>query len=210
MVDRDFLAIEYSRLNASQNGIDNAEIYLSNGFSAVPESLELDLVVSNLPAKVGNEMFRLMFHDAHQRMRPGARIVVVTVNGLRDFVKRNFRETFGNYGMTQERLDARRSQCCLTRADRIRWHSMMALATQGLARRCQCTVDSNPVIKHETVSLPVRIALAGKPVENPALNLTNVIKNCSCCNAASIASRKSRKFLIPSVFALGNPPAAIS
>jgi 16S rRNA G1207 methylase RsmC len=97
MVDRDFLAIEYSRLNASQNGIDNAEIYLSNGFSAVPESLELDLVVSNLPAKVGNEMFRLMFHDAHQRMRPGARIVVVTVNGLRDFVKRNFRETFGNY-----------------------------------------------------------------------------------------------------------------
>lgn len=96
MVDRDFLAIDYSRLNARQNGIENAEIYLSNGFSAVPEDLELDLVVSNLPAKVGNEMFRLMFHDAHLRMRPGARIVVVTINGLRDFVKRSFRETFGN------------------------------------------------------------------------------------------------------------------
>ena len=96
MVDRDFLAIDYSRLNARQNGIENVEIYLSNGFSAVPEDLELDLVVSNLPAKVGNEMFRLMFHDAYQRMRPGARIVVVTVNGLRDFVKKSFRETFGN------------------------------------------------------------------------------------------------------------------
>ncbi len=96
MVDRDFLAIEYSRLNARQNNLDNVEIYLSNGFSAVPEDLALDLVVSNLPAKVGNEMFRLMFHDAHQRMRPGARIVVVTVNGLRDFVKKSFRETFGN------------------------------------------------------------------------------------------------------------------
>lgn len=96
MVDRDFLAIDYSRLNARQNGIENAEIYLSNGFSAVPEDLELDLVVSNLPAKVGNEMFRLMFHDAHLRMRPGARIVVVTINGLRAFVKRSFRETFGN------------------------------------------------------------------------------------------------------------------
>ena len=97
MVDRDFVAIDYSQANARRNSIDNAEIYLSNGLSAVPVDLQLDLVVSNLPAKVGNEMFRLMFHDAFLRMRPGARIVVVTVNGLRDFVKRNFRDTFGNY-----------------------------------------------------------------------------------------------------------------
>ncbi len=96
MLDRDFVAIDYAQGNARRNGIDNAEIYLSNGFSAVPEDLALDLVVSNLPAKVGNEMFRLMFHDAHLRMKPGARIVVVTVNGLRDFVKKSFRQTFGN------------------------------------------------------------------------------------------------------------------
>lgn len=96
MVDRDFVAIDYSRVNARQNALDNVDIYLSNGFSAVAEDLQLDLVVSNLPAKVGNEMFRLMFHDAYQRMRPGAQIAVVTVNGLRDFVKRSFKETFGN------------------------------------------------------------------------------------------------------------------
>ena len=29
-------------------------------------------------------------------MVPGARIVVVTINGLREFVKREFRRTFGN------------------------------------------------------------------------------------------------------------------
>lgn len=96
LVDRDFVAIDYTRANARRNGIDNVEVYLSNGFSAVPNDLALDLVVSNLPAKVGNEMFRLMFHDARLRMQPGARIAVVTVNGLRDFVKRNFKETFGN------------------------------------------------------------------------------------------------------------------
>jgi len=35
LVDKDFVAVDYSRDNASRNGIDNAEVYLSNGFSAV-------------------------------------------------------------------------------------------------------------------------------------------------------------------------------
>lgn len=97
MVDKDFLAVEYSQANAQRNGLSNAKVYLSNGFSHVPPDLPLSLVVSNLPAKVGNEFFQIMFHDAHARMQPGARIVVVTINGLRDFIKRSFKETFGNY-----------------------------------------------------------------------------------------------------------------
>jgi len=70
---------------------------LSNGFSAVPLDLPLSLVVSNLPAKVGNEFFQITFDDARRRMQPGARIVVVTINGLRSFIKRSFTEVFGNY-----------------------------------------------------------------------------------------------------------------
>jgi len=97
LVDRDFVAIDYARANAARNGLDNVEVYPSNGLSAVPPERRFDLVVSNLPAKVGNELFRLMFHDAHAHLEPGGRIVVVTINGLRDFIKRQFRETFGNY-----------------------------------------------------------------------------------------------------------------
>ena len=97
LVDRDFVAVDYARANARRNGIDNVEVYLSDGFGAVPADLALTLVVSNLPAKVGNELLRLLFHDAHARMVPGARIVVVTINGLRQLVKREFREVFGNY-----------------------------------------------------------------------------------------------------------------
>ena len=97
MVDKDFLAVEYTQANAQRNGLNNAQAYLSNGFSHVPSDLPLSLVVSNLPAKVGNEFFQIMFHDAHARMQPGARIVVVTINGLRDFIKLSFKETFGNY-----------------------------------------------------------------------------------------------------------------
>ncbi len=97
LVDKDYVAVEYSNKNAQLNGISNAEAYLSNGFSAVPEGVSLSLVVSNLPAKVGNEMFYIAFDDAHRRMQPGASFVVVTINGLRQFVKRSFTEVFGNY-----------------------------------------------------------------------------------------------------------------
>ena len=97
MVDKDFLAVEYTRANAQRNALTNVQAYLSNGFSHVPTDLALSLVVSNLPAKVGNEFFQIMFHDARARMQPGARIVVVTINGLREFIKRSFKENFGNY-----------------------------------------------------------------------------------------------------------------
>jgi len=97
MLDKDFLAIEYTKANAARNGLDNVQAYLSNGFSHVPAALELSLVVSNLPAKVGNEFFQILFHDARSHMVPGARFVVVTINGLRGFIKRSFSETFGNY-----------------------------------------------------------------------------------------------------------------
>lgn len=97
MIDKDFVAIDYTAANAKRNSLHNTHTYLSNGFSAVPQDLALSMVVSNLPAKVGNEMFYIYFYDALQRMQPGASIVVVTINGLRQFVKRAFTDVFGNY-----------------------------------------------------------------------------------------------------------------
>ena len=97
MVDKDFVAIEYTIANAKRNGLHNTRAYLSNGFSAVAQDLVLSMVVSNLPAKVGNELFYISFYDAQQRMQPGAIIVVVTINGLRQFIKRAFTDVFGNY-----------------------------------------------------------------------------------------------------------------
>lgn len=96
LVDRDFVAVDYAAANARRNGLGNAHAYLSDGFSRVPSDARFDLVVSNLPAKVGNELFRLLFADAHAHLNPGGRFVVVTIAGLKDFVKREFKETFGN------------------------------------------------------------------------------------------------------------------
>ncbi len=97
LIDKDFVAIDYSRKNAETNKIDNVDVFLSNGFSNVPRDKLFDVVVSNLPAKAGKELFYLYFYDALIRMPPGAKFYVVTVNGLRGFVKRVFHEVFGNY-----------------------------------------------------------------------------------------------------------------
>ena len=97
LVDRDFVAVDYARRNAELNGLSNAEAYLSNGFSAVPGDRRFNNVVSNLPAKVGKEMLSIMVTDAWHHLEPGGRLCVVTIAGLREWCKRNFRDIFGNY-----------------------------------------------------------------------------------------------------------------
>ncbi|HBR97100.1 MAG TPA: methyltransferase [Gammaproteobacteria bacterium] len=97
LIDKDFVAVDYAKKNAGINQIANVDIFLSNGFSEIPRADRFDVIVSNLPAKAGKELFYLYFYDALLRMNPGARFYVVTVNGLRMFVKRVFNDVFGNY-----------------------------------------------------------------------------------------------------------------
>ena len=96
LIDKDFVAVEYSKKNCAINNIKNAEIFLSNGFSQIGNR-KLDLIVSNLPAKTGKELYYLYFYDALVRMNPGSRIYVVTLTGLRRFIQKAFMEVFGNY-----------------------------------------------------------------------------------------------------------------
>jgi 16S rRNA (guanine1207-N2)-methyltransferase len=97
LVDKDFIAIEYSQKNIEQNRINNARAMLSNGFDHIDASLRFDLIASNIPAKVGKELLTLILHDARSRLNPNGRIYVVTINGLRQFMKRYLSEIFGNY-----------------------------------------------------------------------------------------------------------------
>ena len=97
MVDRDYLAVEYSNTNAYLNGLKNCKAYLSNGFSEVPPEVRFNNVVSNIPAKVGRELLLIILVDAHKRLCSGGQIAVVTINGLREFMKNNLKQVFGNY-----------------------------------------------------------------------------------------------------------------
>jgi 16S rRNA G1207 methylase RsmC len=99
MVDKDFVAVDY------------AQAYLSNGLSNVPKDIQFTTVVSNIPAKVGKEMLSILLHDMHAQMVPGGQLVVVTINGLRDYMKRNFKEVFGNYEKVKQGKDYTISRC---------------------------------------------------------------------------------------------------
>lgn len=97
MIDKDFIAVEYAKKNAEHNGINNVEIYLSNGLSQVPEDKKFDVIVSNLPAKVGKELLFIMLNDAKSHLKPDGKLYVVTISGLKEYIKREFKEIFGNY-----------------------------------------------------------------------------------------------------------------
>ena len=96
MLDKDFVAVEFANKNININNLNNATAQLSNGFSSLKDQ-KFDIIVSNIPAKVGNEMLYLFLYDAYYHLKPGGKFVVVTVNGLRHFCKRTFNEVFGNY-----------------------------------------------------------------------------------------------------------------
>ena len=97
MVDKDFVAIELANNNANLNNLSNAKAYFSDAFLQVPNELKFDQVISNLPAKVGREQLSIILYDAFDALKPGGKITVVTINGLKDFIKNNFKSVFGNY-----------------------------------------------------------------------------------------------------------------
>jgi 16S rRNA G1207 methylase RsmC len=97
LVDKDFVAVEYSNKNIAVNKIPNARVILSNGFVQIPEEKRFDIIASNIPAKVGKELLTLFLYDAKQRLNPGGKLYVVTINGLRQFMKRNLNEVFEDY-----------------------------------------------------------------------------------------------------------------
>lgn len=111
MVDKDFVAVDYANKNAQKNNLGNAKAYLSNGLSAVPKEMMFTTVVSNVPAKVGKEMLSILLHDVHAHLEPGGQFVVVTINGLRQYMKRNFMEVFGNYDKVKQGKDYTISRC---------------------------------------------------------------------------------------------------
>ena len=102
MVDKDFVAIEYARKNVKQNQLQNCHVLLSNGFSHLPE-VQFDVIASNLPANVGKELLQTFFTEAKRHLKQDGRLYVVTISGLREFIKRNFKEVFGNYLKVKQR-----------------------------------------------------------------------------------------------------------
>ena len=97
MIDKDFVAVELTNLNAKLNNLTNVNAYLSDAFNEVPDDIKFDQIISNIPAKVGREQLSIVLYDALDSLKPGGKITIVSINGLKDFIKSNFKSVFGNY-----------------------------------------------------------------------------------------------------------------
>lgn len=100
MIDKDFVAIDYTNTNIKLNNQalagSKVSAYLSNGFSHVPKGAQYDLITSNLPAKVGKEFFWIMFGEADEHMKSGSEMIVVAIRQLEPMLKKSFEAIFGN------------------------------------------------------------------------------------------------------------------
>src|SRR5262245_33008562 len=82
LVDRDLLAVRYARHNAALNEVQRVQVLGSVGLEDVPQ-LPFDLVVSNIPAKIGDVAIEQEFIlGPISRLRPGGDFWFVAVSGL--------------------------------------------------------------------------------------------------------------------------------
>lgn len=82
MIDRDLLAVRYSSQNIKKNYLGNARALGSVGMESVADQM-FDLIVSNIPAKIGDQAIVQEFILAPKNhLNPGGELWVVVVNAL--------------------------------------------------------------------------------------------------------------------------------
>ncbi len=88
LADKDLLAVRYARHNAQLNQASNAQVLGSVGLESVPPG-PYDLIISNIPAKIGDEAIEQEFIlGPLGALRPGGEYWFVVVSGLNHLIPR--------------------------------------------------------------------------------------------------------------------------
>jgi 16S rRNA G1207 methylase RsmC len=103
-IDRDALALLFTSENALRNSVNNISVTGSIGLMQVPPC-QYDLVVSNLPAKAGNEAIKDMIMSASSFMNQESTLAVVIVRNLVGIVENAVRESEGTIFVREETKD---------------------------------------------------------------------------------------------------------
>lgn len=85
MIDRDALAIDYSGKNSTLNNVETS-VYASLGYDQVVET-DFDLVVSNIPAKVGEPVLAYILKEAQFYLKPDGEVAIVVIEAIADCIK---------------------------------------------------------------------------------------------------------------------------
>lgn len=82
IVDKDLLATRFAKYNLQKNNIDNAEVLGSVGMEVISDRT-FDLIVSNIPAKIGDQAITQEFIlTPYEHLNSGGELWVVVVNAL--------------------------------------------------------------------------------------------------------------------------------
>lgn len=85
LVDRDALAVEFTRSNAQLNGLSNVKVYGSLGYDDLPDS-DFDLILCNIPGKIGRPAIGSLLLDARRFLQAEGIVAIVVVPPLAPFV----------------------------------------------------------------------------------------------------------------------------
>ena len=92
MVDRDLLAVRYAKYNLQKNKVNNAIVLESVGMEAVSNQT-FDLIVSNVPAKIGDEAITQEFIlGPYKKLNPGGELWIVVVKALNRLIPKVARQ----------------------------------------------------------------------------------------------------------------------
>lgn len=94
MVDRDALAVDYTRQNAALNDMTDIEVYPGLGYDDVT-GRDFDLIVSNIPGKAGTPVITSLLRETGSCLAPGGMAAVVVVSPLGELVRGILEETQG-------------------------------------------------------------------------------------------------------------------
>lgn len=101
MLDRDLLAVKYTRMNIELNKISNAKVFGSLGMEAAADKY-FDLIVSNVPAKIGDESIKEEFIlKPFSQLNSNGELWIVVVNALNHLIPNI--EVFPNLRMKEVR-----------------------------------------------------------------------------------------------------------
>lgn len=88
MIDTDLLAVRYTNINIQKNKVTNAVAIGSVGMEQVIDR-NFDLIVSNVPAKIGDEAITQDFIlTPLSHLNPGGELWIVVVNALNHLIPR--------------------------------------------------------------------------------------------------------------------------
>ncbi len=86
MVDKDALAIEYTKANLKINDIkNNTFVYGGLGYLNIKDN-DFDLIVSNIPAKVEKEVLIHIIKDARYYLKNNGKVIIVVIDAISEFI----------------------------------------------------------------------------------------------------------------------------